>query len=120
MLRKVDKHSGIPAYLQIVSQIKVEILLGKLKTNDQLPPVRQLQEVFDVNVNTVLRALERLRIEGVLSSEQGVGYFVAKSTPIDPAVVNKIRNLTKDLKSIGLDLFTTMMILEEVWKDEEI
>lgn len=46
MLRKVDKHSGVPAYVQIVNMIKSEIILGNLQQGLQLPTVRELQAIL--------------------------------------------------------------------------
>ncbi len=119
MLRKIDKHSGIPAYLQIVNQIKSEILLGNLKAGQQLPTVRELETIFDVNINTILKALDRLKIEGYLVAEQGVGYFVARELSIDEQIITLIRETVKNLKSKGLDLYTTLVLVEEVWRNEK-
>ncbi|WP_448516849.1 GntR family transcriptional regulator [Pseudothermotoga sp.] len=120
MLRKIDKHSGVPAYLQIVNQIKAEILLGNLKAGQQLPTVRELETIFDVNINTILKALERLKAEGLVASEQGIGYFVVKELSIDAEVVAAIKQLVSKLKSKQFDLYTTLVLVEEVWKNERI
>ncbi len=120
MLRRIDKHSGVPAYLQIVNQIKAEILLGNLKAGQQLPTVRELETIFDVNINTILKALERLKAEGLVVSEQGIGYFVVKELSIDAEVVVAIKQLVSKLKSKQFDLYTTLVLVEEVWRNEKI
>lgn len=120
MLRKVDKHSGIPAYLQIVNQIKSEILLSNLRAGQQLPTVRELETIFDVNINTILKALDRLKIEGYLVAEQGVGYLVARELSIDEQIITLIRETVTNLKSKGLDLYTTLVLIEEVWRNEKL
>ncbi len=117
MLRAVDKHSGIPAYLQIMNIIKKEIMIGNLKEQDQLPPVRELQKTFNVNVNTVMRALERLQMEGILEAQHGVGYFIKESKMIKPEVIEILEKSVKELKEAGIDLNTTILILEEVWRN---
>lgn len=118
MLRKVDKHSGIPAYIQIVNMIKSEIILGNLSKGAQLPTVRDLQTIFDVNINTVLKALERLKSEGFIVAEQGVGYFVKKDIDVDEKVVQTIKDCVNRLKKSGIDFYTAMLVFEEVWKNE--
>lgn len=120
MLRRIDKHSGIPAYLQIVNQIKSEILLGNLKAGQQLPTVRELETIFDVNINTILKALDRLKIEGYLVAEQGIGYFVARELSIDEQIITLIKETVTNLKSKGLDLYTTLVLIEEVWRNEKL
>ncbi|MBE3579434.1 MAG: GntR family transcriptional regulator [Caldanaerobacter subterraneus] len=118
MLRKVDKHNGVPAYLQIVNMIKSEILLGNLQKGAQLPSVRDLQVIFDVNINTVLKALEKLKNEGYIESEQGVGYFVKKDIDVNKEVIEIIRECVSKLKNGRIDYYTAMLIFEEVWKNE--
>ncbi len=117
MLRKVDKHSGIPAYIQIVNMIKAELLLGNLQKGAQLPTVRDLQNIFDVNINTVLKALERLKAEGYIEAEQGVGYFIKRDVDIDQKIIETIRECVSKLKEDRIDLYTAMLIFEEVWKN---
>ncbi len=117
MLRKVDKHSGIPAYIQIVNMIKSEILLGNLQKDAQLPTVRELQNIFDVNINTVLKALERLKTEDYIQAEQGVGYFIKRDVDIDQKIIRTIRECVSNLKEDGIDFYTAMLIFEEVWKN---
>ncbi|MFN4200157.1 MAG: GntR family transcriptional regulator [Fervidobacterium gondwanense] len=115
--QKVDKHSGIPAYLQIVNQIKAKILLGELKVGMQLPTVRELEKIFDVNINTVLKALERLKLEGLVQSEQGIGYFISGNIDVSVDVLNDVYELVRTIKKKGLDLLTALKIIEEVWKN---
>ena len=117
--RKVDKHSGIPAYLQIMNMIKKEILLGRLKAGDQLPSVREMQRMFDVNINTVMRALEKLCVEGVVEARHGVGYFITGSNEVDSEAVKLLKKTVLDLKKLGLDLHTVLLLTEEVWKSED-
>ncbi|HOJ94181.1 MAG TPA: GntR family transcriptional regulator [Fervidobacterium nodosum] len=115
--KKVDKHSGVPAYLQIINQIKAKVIIGQLKKGTQLPPVRELERIFDVNINTILKALERLKIEGLVEAEQGVGYFISGDIDIDRDVVNTVENLVQRLKSKNVDLYTTLALIEEVWNN---
>ncbi|MGB9781061.1 GntR family transcriptional regulator [Caldanaerobacter sp.] len=118
MLRKVDKHSGIPAYLQIVNMIKSEILLGNLQKGSQLPSIRDLQLIFDVNINTVIKALEKLKNEGYIEAEQGIGYFVKKDIDINKEVIDIIKECVLKLKNSRIDYYTAMLIFEEAWKNE--
>jgi GntR family transcriptional regulator len=118
MLNKVDKHSGIPAYLQIMNQVKKEIILGNLKNGDQLPPVRKMQKIFGVNINTVTRALEKLSFEGKLEAQHGVGYFITSEENIGDEVFSNLKKCINKLKESDLDLKTSLLLFEEVWKNE--
>ncbi|BBE29956.1 hypothetical protein OSSY52_00970 [Tepiditoga spiralis] len=119
MFTKIDKHSGIPAYIQIMNQIKKEIYLGYLKTNEKLPTIREMQKIFSVNINTVSRALEKLSLEGLIESQHGVGYFVRNNAPIDENFITLIKTLVKKLKNNKMSLDTAILIFEEVWKNEQ-
>ncbi len=118
MIGRVDKHSGMPAYLQIINLVKKEILLGRLKEGDQLPPVREMQNLLGVNMNTVIRSLERLSMEGIIDAQHGVGYFIKEGRPVDPVVLEIIRKTVHQLKQESLDLHIAQLLFEEVWKND--
>jgi len=75
---KLDPHSGVPAYRQIIDQVQGGLASGALASGDQLPTVRQLAVDLAINPNTVLRAYRELEIRGVLDSQQGTGTFIAE------------------------------------------
>ena len=68
---------GQPIYDQIVSQIKAQILSGKLKEGDALPSLRTLAKDLRISVITTKRAYEELEREGFLYTLTGKGSFVA-------------------------------------------
>ncbi len=120
MLKPVDKHCGIPSYLQVINQIKAEIILGRFKIGDQLPTVRELERIFDVNVNTVLKALDKLKNEGIVESEQGIGYFVKSDLKVANELVDEFKILVRKCKENDIDLQTAQILLSEVWKNEKV
>lgn len=68
----------IPIYYQIKLYLYREVLTGKLKPGDKLPPVRQLAVDLTVNVNTVQRALTEMIAEKTIISQRGKGNFVTE------------------------------------------
>jgi GntR family transcriptional regulator len=70
--------SGVPAYLQLVQQVKRAIAMGVLDVGDKLPTVKQVVAEVAVNPNTVLKAYRELEHEGLVEGRQGVGTFVAR------------------------------------------
>jgi GntR family transcriptional regulator len=74
---RLDLHSGVPVYRQIVDQVLAGISSGKLTTGDQIPTVRQVAVDLAINPNTVVRAYRELEIRGVLETQQGTGTFIA-------------------------------------------
>jgi GntR family transcriptional regulator len=74
--------SGTPIYRQIVDQVRLGVATGALAPGDPLPSVRGLAEELRINFNTVAKAYGELVRDGVLESQQGLGYFVAQKRQI--------------------------------------
>jgi GntR family transcriptional regulator len=74
---RLDLHSGVPVYRQIMDQVRGGIASGALTVGDQLPTVRQLAVDLSVNPNTVVRAYRELELSGLLETHQGTGTFVS-------------------------------------------
>jgi len=74
---RLDTHSGVPVYRQLIDQVHGAIAASTLATGDQLPTVRQVAVDLAINPNTVLRAYRELEIRGLLDSQQGTGTFIA-------------------------------------------
>ena len=62
---KVDRSEPLELHEQVAAEIRRAIADGEAKPGERLPPARDLAAVLDVNTNTVLRALRRLRDEFV-------------------------------------------------------
>lgn len=75
---RLDLHSGVPVYRQIIDQVTGGMASGALKAGDQLPTVRQLAVDLAINPNTVVRAYSELEIRGVLDTQQGTGTFIRR------------------------------------------
>jgi GntR family transcriptional regulator len=69
-------------YRQISDQIRRLVASNKLAVGDAVPSVRQLAKDLVVNPNTVAKAYAELVRDGVLESQQGRGYFVARRKSI--------------------------------------
>jgi GntR family transcriptional regulator len=74
---RLDHHSGVPIYRQIIEQIRYAIARRELKPGRQLPTVRQLAVDLSVNPNTVIKAYKELEIRGNLETQQGTGTFIS-------------------------------------------
>jgi GntR family transcriptional regulator len=104
----LDTHTGVPAYLQIVQQVKQALRLGLLTTGDQLPTVREVVEQVIINPNTVLKAYRDLEREGLVASRPGQGTFIIQTLAATaPASLASLRrSLTRwlrDAHEAGLD-----------------
>jgi GntR family transcriptional regulator len=73
---RLNNRSGIPAYLQIVQQVRQALRLGFLVPGDQLPTVREVVSKIAINPNTVFKAYRELEMEGLVKSRPGLGTFI--------------------------------------------
>lgn len=69
--------AGTPIYRQIVDQVRLGVATGALAAGDPMPSVRSLADRLVINANTVAKAYAGLVGDGVLESQQGLGFFVA-------------------------------------------
>src|SRR3954451_18479707 len=91
---KLDLHSGVPVYRQIIDQVRGGMASGTLASGDQLPTVRQLAVDLQINPNTVMRAYRELELGGVLETHQGTGTFIANKK-IERSSAERDRQLTQ-------------------------
>src|ERR1043165_6676706 len=75
---RLDLHSGVPVYRQLIDQVLGAVAAGTLAGGDQLPTVRQVAVDLSINPNTVVRAYQELEILGALDTQQGTGTFVSQ------------------------------------------
>src|SRR5450759_4171485 len=81
---RLDLHSGVPVYRQIIDQVLGGIAAGTLTPGHQIPTVRQVAVDLSINPNTVVRAYRELEIRGVMETQQGTGTFIgAQEVPRD-------------------------------------
>lgn len=105
--------NGVPLYLQIASQIKYLVASGRLKADDELPPIRTLAEDLLINPNTVARAYRELEQAGILIKRQGSGTYVSDTgTPL--AWAERIKLLTDRIDGLLAEARNLDVPIEEV------
>lgn len=73
----ISNTSETPLYQQIKDQIKDAILKGELKEGDALPSIRAFANEIKVSVLTIRRVYDELEQERFVTSQVGIGTFVA-------------------------------------------
>jgi len=79
LLFHINFKSGMPAYLQLVDQVKAAAASGELKPGEPLPSIRPLAEELRLNRNTVAKAYAELESLGVIESQPGKGCFLQQN-----------------------------------------
>jgi len=80
MLLHLTEKSEEPLHCQITRQLTHKIIEGDLQDGVELDSIRRLATSQRVSVNTVKRAYEELRQDGLIISDLGSGFFVASLT----------------------------------------
>ena len=107
-------NNSVPIYLQRVSEIKKQIVSGKLIPGERIPSVRELALTYKVNPNTMQKALIELEENGLIKTERTNGKFVTE----DENIINKIKNdyadnLTQNYLSEMISLGITKQEIKE-------
>lgn len=93
---------NMPIYMQIMNRIRDAIASGELAAGDKVPSVREFASEFEVNPNTMQRALMELEREGILVSERAIGRFVTDDR-------SKIDAMRRESGSRATDVFIRQM-----------
>jgi GntR family transcriptional regulator len=104
MLLSINEQDPRPVYVQIVIQIKEQILKGSLKPGDELPSVRELAASLGINMHTVRRAYLLLRDQKLLVFRLGQQAKVARLRD-QPASSGEVRIIGERLQELITEAF---------------
>ena len=99
--------SNRPIYLQLMEQLKINIITGVYPPGSKIPSVRDLAMETGVNPNTMQRALTEVERENLLYSQRTNGRFVTEDEKMIKALQQdlaqqQIREFISNMKTIGL------------------
>ena len=88
-----------PIYDQIASQLKAQIIAGKLKPGEALPSIRALAKDLKISVITTKRAYDELEAAGFVNTVAGKGCFVAEKN-LDRIREGQARDMEAQLSAV--------------------
>ncbi len=122
---EIDKESGVPVYIQLAEQIRLQIHRGILAPGSLMPTVRGLAVQVRINANTVARVYQSLQRDGLLRLERGVGTFVSESAGEQKvtekdfvAIAEVAKVLIARCREAGIGARELGQYLESLWKEE--
>jgi GntR family transcriptional regulator len=121
----IDYNGSEPICDQVVSQVKLMVVGGRLQAGEKLPSIRRLAADLKINPTTVSRIYSQLAQEGVVVLRQGQGVFVsdgvAKLAPevIQEEVGAHARRLLVEGLRYQLPIERIREIVEEEYKKIE-
>ncbi|MEK3733274.1 MULTISPECIES: GntR family transcriptional regulator [Paenibacillus] len=104
----IEFDNNLPIYLQIMTYLKKEIVIGKLRPGDKIPSVRELAAELQINPNTVQRTFQELEREGIVETRRGLGRFVTseeeKIMTIKKEMAGELlENFIKGMQELGFE-----------------
>lgn len=118
----LDYHSRMPIYEQIKDQIISLVGQGLLKSDDQLPSLRQLSAELSVNINTIKRAFFELEAQGIVYSVAGKGIFISENAQKSAIVKKALADVSKAVskaKTMGAEKDEIMALINNIYKGDE-
>ncbi|MEN0647672.1 GntR family transcriptional regulator [Caldifermentibacillus hisashii] len=115
----ISNSANEPIYLQIINQIKSQILTGDLKEGQALPSIRSLAKELEISVITTKRAYDELEKDGFIVTVAGKGSYVA---PVNADILkeNKMKMIEQKLSETITEAKLIGMSLEELKKILEL
>ncbi|MDX3003238.1 GntR family transcriptional regulator [Kribbella solani] len=104
---QVETNDPRPPYAQVADALRDAIRSGELPAGTKLPAGRDLAKQWGIALMTARKALDQLRAEGLVFSQQGRGVFVAALDGHAPA-----SDLTSLQRTVN-DLARRLELVEE-------
>lgn len=106
----MEFNAALPIYLQVITMIKRDIIIGALPLGAKMPSVRDLAIQYTINPNTANRVYKELENEGICFTRRGMGTFVTE----DETKVQHLKTeMAQELIHQFLDGMTQLGISEE-------
>ncbi|MEU0237595.1 winged helix-turn-helix domain-containing protein [Nocardiopsis sp. NPDC006198] len=87
-------------YKRVLEALREDLDTGRIRVGDKYPSVNELAAEHGVATVTARRALEKLRDEGLATSQQGVGWFVTEPPPPGPTVEEQLQQVLERLARV--------------------
>ena len=111
--------NNIPIYIQLVEQLKIYIISGKINNGERLPSVRDLALLTKVNPNTMQKALVELEELKLIYTERTNGKFVTTNKKLIEKYKKEYayelsQKYFNSMKNIGFDKNDAIKYLESL------
>lgn len=111
-----------PIYLQIMERIKKEIVSEVLLPKQQLPTVRDLAIQYQVNPNTVQRALSELERLSLVKSDRTVGRFVSDDLDLiqslrQQMIMEKVETFVDEIEQLKVSQEESINYINQAFRE---
>ncbi len=108
-----------PIYVQLVEQLTLYIVSGKLEPGSRLPSVRDLALQTKVNPNTMQKALAELESNNLIYTERTNGKFVTTDIELSKSIKQelarkRIQEYFSSMEKLGIHKSDAIKYLQEL------
>ncbi len=98
----MEYNNNLPIYLQVINQIKKDMIQGRLPMGEKLPSTRELAVQYQINPNTAVRVYKEMEQSGMCFTKRGLGTFVTEDAEV-------IKTMKEEMAKELLDGFVNEM-----------
>jgi GntR family transcriptional regulator len=77
----IDREGPVPPYRQIADDLRRQITSGAIPVGRRIPSLVELEATYGVARDTLRKAVQVLKDEGLVETVTGMGVFVVEKAP---------------------------------------
>ena len=121
---KFEFNPNMPIYLQIIEEIKRQIVFGEKEPGSKIESVRDLAQIMGVNPNTMQRAFVELERDKLIYTERTSGRFITIDSELikkikDESVHSKISDFVEIMKKSGFHKSDILRLVKEFMEESD-
>lgn len=82
-MRVIDREGPVPPYRQIADALRARIAAGDIPVGRRIPSLVELEATYGVARDTLRKAVQVLKDEGLVETVTGMGIYVVKVPAAD-------------------------------------
>lgn len=75
-MSSIDRQGPVPPYQQIARKLRERIAAGDIPVGRRIPSLVEMEQEYEVARDTLRKAVQVLREEGLVETVQGMGVYV--------------------------------------------
>lgn len=99
----MEFNNNMPIYVQVMNEIKKEMIKGQIQLGEKLPSARDLAIKYQINPNTSNRIYRELELMQLCFTKRGLGTFVTEDK-------TKLTDIRKEMADDVIAVFLKEMI----------
>ncbi len=119
----MEYNNNLPIYLQVINQIKKDMIQGRLPMGEKLPSTRELAVQYQINPNTAVRVYKEMEQLGMCFTKRGLGTFVTEDveviTKMKEAMAEELlESFVQEMSDLGFSKEELITIIEKRLEEE--